>query len=155
METSDPKLVLAKVHKRLSGQHDGTLDDKGRLSVPAEFRGILGLTDGSEVKVSRHIVLPCAVIYRLDAFDALLDYAELTDTREGRMIVRVVGGAARTMSLDKTGRLSIPGPFRDHAGLEGAVYVVGMDQHLQVWNPKTWAAHWDKKANELDFDPWM
>lgn len=155
METTETRIGLEKVHKRLSGQHDCTLDDKGRLSVPAEFRGILGLTDGSDVKVSRHIVLPCAVIYRPDAFDALLDHAERTDTREGRMIIRVVGGAARTMSLDKTGRLSIPGPFRDHARLDGSVYVVGMDQHLQVWNPKTWNEHWDKKANEMDFDPWM
>lgn len=130
--------LLPKSHKRLSGQHECTLDEKGRLSIPAEFRTILGLAEGSELKVSRHINQPCVVIYRLDAFDALLDHAERTGTREGKALIKVVGGTARTMVLDKAGRISVPGPFRDHAGLTGPTFVVGMDQHLEVWTPEAW-----------------
>lgn len=147
---------VPKSHKRLSGQHECTLDEKGRLSIPAEFRTILGLVEGSELKVSRHINLPCVVVYRPDAFDALLDQAERSGTKEGKALIRVVGGTARTMVLDKAGRISVPGPFRDHADLSGPAFVVGMDQHLEVWTPEAWNARYGVSNFEaMDFSDWM
>lgn len=147
---------ITKVHRRLSGQHECSLDEKGRISVPADFRAILGLNEGAELRVSRHINLPCVVIYRPDAFDVLLDHAERSGTKEGKVIVRVVGGTARTMGLDKAGRISIPAPFRDHAGLVGPCYVVGMDQHLEVWDADAWNKRFGVDSFEsLDFSDWM
>jgi len=146
----------AKLHRRLSGQHECSLDEKGRLSIPVEFRTILGLTEGSELRVTRHIKLPCVVIYRPDAFDALLDQAERSGTREGRVLIRVIGGTARTMVLDKAGRISIPNIFREPVGLAGPAFVVGMDQHLELWAPESWdATHGPEVHGDLDFTDWM
>ena len=153
MSATDP---IPKVHRRLSGQHECTLDEKGRISVPADFRTILGLSEGADVRVSRHINLPCVVVYRPDAFDALLDHAERSGTKEGKALIRVVGGTARTMGLDKAGRISIPAPFRDLAALEGPCYVVGLDQHLEVWDVDAWNARYGVSNFEtMDFSDFM
>jgi MraZ protein len=163
MSATDPSATpsvaspqIPKSHERLSGQHECTLDEKGRLSIPAEFRTILELLEGAELKVSRHINLPCVVVYRPDAFNALLDQAERSGSKEGKALIRVVGGTARTMVLDKAGRISVPGLLRDHAGLSGSTFVTGQDQHLEIWDPERWHAHYGiAKFEAMDFSDWM
>ena len=46
----------------LEGQHEHTLDSKGRLSVPADFRLALQLTENDELIVTRHLKERCLLV---------------------------------------------------------------------------------------------
>ena len=39
----------------VEGQHEHTVDGKGRVSIPSDFRAVLGLTEGMELVVTRHL----------------------------------------------------------------------------------------------------
>jgi MraZ protein len=55
-------------------------------------------------------------------------------------------------SLDSAGRVRLPQHLIDHAGLEGACMIVGVDDHLEVWDPARWAEHdaeIDAKADNM------
>ena len=47
----------------LEGQHEHTLDSKGRLSVPADFRLALQLTENDELIVTRHLKERCLLVF--------------------------------------------------------------------------------------------
>ena len=55
--------------------------------------------------------------------------------RKGRMMYRRFNASAQDESLDSAGRVRLAGHLIDHAGLEGACMVVGVGDHLEVWNP--------------------
>ena len=127
-----------RLHDRLTGQHDHALDEKGRISVPASFRAKLGLVEGSEVVITRHLSDRCVLVYRPDAFEQTLERAESADDEKALMALRVLSGAARTQRIDKLGRVTIPTTLRAFALLEGDCFVIGQDQHIEVWNQAEW-----------------
>jgi MraZ protein len=44
-------------------------------------------------------------------------------------------------SLDSAGRVRISKHLIEHAGLEGPCVLVGVDDHIEVWNPERWVEH--------------
>jgi transcriptional regulator MraZ len=121
------------------GQHEHSLDAKDRLTIPARFRAAL-----DEGVVLLEELDPCVSIY------PVARYGELTErflgtlnplSREGRMMKRRFHGRSRDETLDSAGRVRIPRHLIDHAGLEGPCMVIGVDDHLEVWDPKRWAEH--------------
>jgi MraZ protein len=49
--------------------------------------------------------------------------------------------AAAEAELDKQGRVMIPGPLAEHAGLGKEVVVAGIRDHLEIWDRATWREH--------------
>jgi MraZ protein len=121
------------------GQHEHSLDAKDRLTIPARWRA--ALADGV---VLLEELDPCVSIYPVAA------YGELTQrflgrlnplSREGRMMKRRFHGRSRDEGLDSAGRVRLPHHLIEHAGLAGNCIVIGVDDHLEVWNPERWAEH--------------
>ncbi len=139
------------------GQHDHTLDDKGRVALPAEFRAEWSLGEGSELVLSRHIKLQCVVIYQRTHFDRMLSEAQSSGSNAGRELARVVGGASRRITLDRIGRIGVPAPLRQFASLAiGCCFIIGQNDHIEIWNEQTWnKAHDTSKYENDDFSAWM
>ena len=53
----------------VEGQHEHTVDGKGRVSIPSDFRSVLGLEEGAELVVTRHLNERCLLVYWPDAWD--------------------------------------------------------------------------------------
>ena len=132
------------------GQHEHSLDSKDRLTIPARFRAAL-----DEGVVLFEELDPCVSIYPVS------DYAKLTEnylgtlnplTKRGRMMRRRFHARSHDESLDSAGRVRLPRHLIEHASLEGACMIVGVDDHLEVWSPDAWSEHdaeIDAQANEL------
>ncbi len=132
------------------GQHEHSLDAKDRLTIPARFRA--ALDDGV---VLFEELDKCVSIY------PVAEYGELTRnyldslnplTKRGRMMRRRFHARSHDEKLDSAGRVRVPKHLIDHAGLSGACMVVGVDDHLEVWEPDAWRAHdaeIDAQADEL------
>ena len=125
-----------------TGESEHSIDDKGRIIVPAKFRDDLGdtcfLTRGYN---------KCLNLYAKPDFDALME--SLKDPTgmdpEATMLQRRF--AATPVSIDNQGRLSISAPLRDYAGIiteksdKGAVVLFGTDNRIEIWAKDRWDAY--------------
>ncbi len=119
----------------LLGEYQHNIDTKGRLIIPAKFRGNLG---------ERFIVTRgldgCLFGYPMEEWDQLgekLSQLPLAK-KEARMFTRFFYSAATECELDKQGRINIPKTLRNYAGLEKECCVIGVSNRFEIWSQKKW-----------------
>jgi MraZ protein len=117
------------------GEFSHTIDDKGRLTLPAKYRIDLG----HGVVVTRGVD-KCLFIFTAEEFHRLADQiGQLPMTQsEARELARHFFSGASDVELDKQGRILIPQNLRDYAGLDGEVIVAGINTRIEVWDGKAW-----------------
>ena len=120
------------------GTYSPRLDDKGRLFLPAKFRDELAggvvITRGQE---------RCLYVFTRSAFAAKaeeLQSASLT-SRSARDYSRMFFSSASDEVPDKQGRVTVPAPLRQYAGLERDCVVIGANTRLEIWDAAAWAAY--------------
>ncbi len=117
------------------GEFVHTIDEKGRLTVPAKFRD--GLAAG--LVVTRGIDR-CLAIYPLEEWERLAKQVSalpMTD-RRARAFRRLVFANASDAIPDKQGRVLIPPRLREYAGFDSEVVVTGLNTYIEVWNQGSW-----------------
>ena len=135
----------------LEGQHEHTLDSKGRVSIPSDFRGELNLDENAELIVTRHLKERCLLIFWPAAWDAFKSKIQTAPPTVGSALRRVVCGTARKVRLDKLGRIQVPQVLRKYAGLDGKCLVMGQGGLMEVWSLGVWESTHGPEAYE-DFD---
>lgn len=124
----------------LEGPHEHTVDDKGRVSIPAEFRGLLEVGEGDELVVTRPLADECLFVFRPDAWAAYKRKAEALPPAIARHFGRVVGGMAKRVKLDRLGRIQLPQVLRKYAHLDGKCFVIGKGHRMEIWAEDVWMA---------------
>ena len=121
-----------------TGEYRHTIDAKGRIAVPARFRGDLA----GIAFVSRWMD-GCLAIFPKDAWNELADRVASLQVSDAsaRNFARFLFGGAFEIELDRQGRAVLPAGLRAEAGLNGEAVVVGMRDHLEIWQPDRWAAY--------------
>ena len=124
--------------RRFFGRHFHTLDGKGRVAIPAEFREIL-----SNLNVTRLVVTnsdQCLDAYTPDRWDRELDWVEtLPPTAEAtERYRRFYISAAQVVEIDSQGRILVPPTLRESAGLGKDVVIFGDGEKLQIWDKAAW-----------------
>ncbi len=120
------------------GEFEHTLDEKNRLTLPARFRE--SFPDG--LVVTRGMD-GCLNAYARSDWQALVDSRLATLdplSTDDRMIKRFFFAAAAEAAPDKQGRIMLPAPLVEAAGLGREVVVAGVHDHLEIWNRATWRA---------------
>jgi len=123
------------------GEFDHTVDEKGRLIMPAKFRDGLG-----EKFVVTKGLDNCLFVYPQSEWanlEAKLKALPLTNTN-ARAFVRFMFSGATDCELDKQGRILLPPNLREHAKLERDVIVIGVSNRVEIWAK----AVWDKYSDE-------
>jgi len=118
-----------------TGEYRHTVDDKGRIAVPAKFRA--QLAEGAFV--SRWLDA-CLAIHTRAGWDALAEkVAGLPITDQGsRLFQRFIFAGGVEAELDRQGRILLPAFLREAAGLDGEAVVVGSRDHAEIWAPSRW-----------------
>jgi MraZ protein len=126
---------LGEVVAMFLGTHHPRLDDKGRLFLPAKFREELAegvvVTKGQERCL---FVFPVAEFGRVTE---ALSAAPVT-ARAVRDYSRVFFASASDEVPDKQGRITIPAPLRQYAGLEKECVVIGANTRVEIWDTASW-----------------
>jgi len=119
----------------LLGEHDHTLDDKNRLTLPAKLREQLG----DEVVITRGLD-GCLSVYSRAAFEVLAERMGTLDplNRETRTMQRYFFTGNPPVELDKAGRMVIPARLLESVGIEREVTVAGVYDHLEIWDRASW-----------------
>jgi MraZ protein len=121
--------------KILRGSTVATIDDKGRLKVPTDFRRLLEERYGADFFVTS-VAGDKALIYPLPVWEdieAKLAALPATDPVRQRFLERVSYFGAQ-LRLDTQGRLLMPAILRERAAMAGEVVVSALIDHLEVWN---------------------
>jgi MraZ protein len=133
----------------LTGTHSRTLDDKKRLTLPRRVREQLGepatlfVTPGPD---------QCLWLYTQPSLEALagrLDQAPAADA-EARVFRRLYFAQTEAVDLDRTGRILIPERLLQFAGLQHEVVLIGVRDHLELWDAQRWQTY--LAANSPRFD---
>jgi MraZ protein len=120
----------------LLGEHEHTLDDKNRLTLPARFRE--AFAEG--VVVTRGLD-GCLYAFRRSDWAGLVEsrLSSLDPLRpEGRRLQRHFFSGAAESELDKQGRVMIPASLIAHAKLGKEVVVAGVNDRLEIWDRAAW-----------------
>lgn len=120
------------------GTHHPRLDDKGRLILPAKFRDALAegvvVTKGQE---------RCLFVFPMAEFERVtqaLSSAPVTQ-RAVRDYSRVFFASASDEVPDKQGRITIPAPLREYAGLGKDCVVIGANTRVEIWDTGNWETY--------------
>ena len=117
------------------GEHTPTLDGKGRLILPARFR------EGLETAYLTSEIERCLALWPPAEFASrardLQEAAKHDAASHDRATFFFAG--AQEVTPDKQGRIAIPPPLRQFAGLiEGPVVVTGAFDHVEIRPLQSW-----------------
>lgn len=130
------------------GEFDHTVDDKGRVAIPAKFRSRfadgLVLSRGLDRCLFVHTTADWAV------FAEKIGKAPLTQA-DARNFSRFMFSGATDSELDRQGRVIIPSYLRDYAGIQGEVVIIGVNTRLEIWDRARWQEARARVEDEGEF----
>jgi MraZ protein len=117
------------------GQFQHSLDEKGRLTVPASFRELL--VEGAYVTQGFDQNLK---LLTEPAFEAMAEKVnQLSETNpQIRKLRRLFFANASRVEMDRLGRVLIPQFLREFARLESDAVIVGVGKTIEIWSPESW-----------------
>ena len=117
------------------GEYTHTIDDKGRLSVPAKFRDSLS----KGVVITRGLD-GCLFMYTMTEWEKLaIKLAALPISgKKSRAFARLMLAGAWDTKLDSQGRVMVPEYLRKFATLKKHTVVTGLYNRIEIWEEDAW-----------------
>lgn len=124
----------------MTGEYQHSLDNKGRLFIPAKLRDELGEVFFITLSMDR-----CLCAYSAENWKAFSDKVSAMPYVKQRKMRPLFAHAARC-ELDSQGRALIPQNLREYAGLVKSVTVVGCNNHAELWDSDAWNAIFEEET---------
>ena len=132
----------------LTGEFRNTLDEKGRLSLPARMRSELPgasfvLTQG----VDKCLWLFPPLQWQ-ELSQKLMASTSLFQAKS-RLVQRRILAPAQEVEIDRLGRISIPQSLREWAGLSRECVILGISKYIEIWNADEYRKYLDENKDEF------
>jgi MraZ protein len=124
------------------GQFQHSLDEKGRLMIPARYRELLAagafITQGFD---------KCLMVMTENYFKQVYERINSMNLADptARLLRRLILSNAYPVEVDKVGRILVPQNLRQVSALESEAIVAGQGEYFEVWTP----AAWNEQVNQL------
>ncbi len=69
---------------------------------------------------------------------------------KGRDLMRFTAGNAVYQELDGQGRITVPAKLLEFAGINREVSIIGVQNHLEIWDRAAWADYQSRLEEEAD-----
>lgn len=129
----------------LFGEFQHNIDKKGRVFIPSDLREELGEDfvvckglDGNR----------CLFIYSAEQWKKLDEKVQAMPTMKSRKLQRFLYAGAKKLGCDGQGRVLIPQNLREYAELDGSACIIGVSNHVEIWNTPQWTAESDTNTPE-------
>lgn len=139
MEPRQPSVAAAGAAQFFVGQYRHALDPKRRLTIPSEWRVIVG-------QPAQVFVIPAVGEKHLYVFPAHALAPRLQRVHsismadpEGRNYLRIMGSRSELLSWDTQGRIRVRDELLAYAGVKSEAILVGNWEGFEIWNPGAWA----------------
>jgi MraZ protein len=128
------------------GREQHTVDEKGRLQIPARFRRRFLLQE-DEVGAGAPGLSPVLYVFKAD--DGSLELYEpsvwnekeqqllkLSDFNpDERLLTTMIYARLDQTELDRSGRIALSREMLDHAGIVKEAVIIGANSKMTVWEP--------------------
>ncbi len=122
-----------------AGSNRLTIDEKGRLAVPARVRAQLAEEYGKQIAIT--LGPECIEIYPSPVFRRMAEQIQKIPDRAKRVVMqRLFVGHAVESELDGQGRVLIPNMLRERLELGADVVLAGLNDHFELWPEAQWTA---------------
>lgn len=130
------------------GEYRHSIDTKGRLSIPAKMRNQCGdmvyVTRGND---------GCLDLYTEEGWEEY--YREELENlskkkKNSRTYKRLITSRVSLCEFDKLGRINIPSTLRETAHLKKECVIIGVGDHVEIWNQHEWDTFYEDNEGKLD-----
>lgn len=131
----------------LLGEYQHSIDEKGRMAVPAKFRKTLS----GGVVVTKGLDA-CLHLYPMDEWTKFADKVSKLSINQAdhRAFSRLMLAGASHAEIDSQGRILIPEYLRSFAGLKEKAVVVGLYSRAEIWDEEKWKSYRGKVEEKAD-----
>ena len=150
------------------GSYEFSIDDKGRLQIPAEMRDKIHaeINAGAAVESDKPVFLVAAPgneqnirLYTKPQWEKLseaLDRSEM-NIKDRLKYQKFIFSLSSEVELDKQGRIRVPAKLKQMCKISNEVVVFGNKNHIEIRDRAVWQAELDREIAEnpdLLTDPW-
>jgi MraZ protein len=135
----------------LTGSYRRTLDDKLRLAIPKQLRDACGFSDQTVLYLAPGTDGSLA-IYTHEVFDQLGQRLAQASpvAQDMRSFSRLFYAQAQMAEVDKQGRMRIPPELAQLASLTNEVVLLGVRDHMELWNAGAWDSYLGNNQPKYD-----
>ena len=138
-----------------NGSYTARFDASGRFKIPEKFRETIEAVYGKELFITS-LSDESIQIYPLSVWEEMVGIASegaLHLRPDVRKFMLRVNRKGSTHEIDPKGRILISQVLREKAGLRDEVEVIGLSNHLEVWNKENLDGILDEKPlTDADFE---
>ena len=133
------------------GSYDYSVDSKGRINIPARLRKYVSAEANDTFVVTRGYE-QCLFVYPLDEWNKLeQSIRQLSPTNpKHRFFMRTLLERATETQLDGQSRVTIPRELLQFAAIENDVLILGVLEHIEVWNPGIYRDYQKAQADSYE-----
>ncbi len=134
------------------GVSELSLDDKGRIAIPARHRELLQIESQGQCITTIDTEECCLLIYPLQAWEQIEKQIESLPSfdKAARRVQRLLIGHATESQIDSHGRLLVPPPLRSYARLQKEVVLIGQGRKFELWDANEWNVSRDRWIQGAD-----
>ena len=129
------------------GEYQHSLDDKGRVTIPAKFRELLGTSF-----VATRGLDSCIFVYPMAEWEIMeqkLKSLPLMKS-DARAFSRFFFSGATECQWDKQGRVNLPPNLRQHAKLDKDCMILGVSNRVEIWNKELWEQYFGQSEDSFN-----
>lgn len=135
----------------LTGTFTRSIDEKLRVAIPKRLREVIGLPQGEGVYVAPGTDRTLA-IYTEEVFRQLAERLALASPTQHQVrdFTRLFYARAQRVEFDSQGRIRIPPDLAQLAGLGSEAVLVGVRDHLELWDREHWENYLAERQSRFD-----
>jgi len=129
------------------GEYNPNITEGSRISLPKKFREQIS---SAEVILSKGFE-KCIFVYDPQEWSSNVQkqVENLNGSLNKSDLERYLYTSATESAVDSQGRMVIPANLKDYAGIDTKTAVIGVGDHIEIWDQDKWQEHVEKISREL------
>lgn len=133
------------------GEHNHSIDRKGRLILPARFREIAKENNIERFFLTRGLDKCIFMFTEYEWATQEQKFKSMSFTKkESRSFNRMFFSGAVDIVPDRQGRFIIPQYLKDFAGINKDVIVAGISSRIEIWDQRTWGQFYSTSRDSFE-----
>ena len=136
----------------LTGTFPRTIDEQQRIAIPKRLREVFKVDEKSSALFVAPGTDGSLGLYNEESFSRLAEQlgSASPNGQNVRAFSRLFFSQAQQLELDGQGRIRISPELLSHAGLTKEVMLVGVRDHLELWDRERWEAYVKTQQEQYD-----
>ena len=133
------------------GEHEHSIDRKGRLIIPSKFREVLKENYVERFYITRGLDT-CLFVFTEDEWkkqESRFKSLPVTSS-QARQFNRLYFSGACEVACDRQGRILVPPYLKEYAQIKRDVAVIGVSNRIEIWGKEQWQAFYKNSKDSFE-----